>query len=306
MQNQILDEAINFSLDLISMVVEVQCMGIRLKHPDKENVFPFYKSFGYKKSFLSRINCFNIENTDENNGLKCLCGQVIKGAKKELKKHFTTFGSYWHNEIDKNKINKFEKVLKIKMHCAEEDFKSLALIPLKNQKGSRGLLHVADYKNGKFNKEKICKLESIGTNFSNLILGIENLSFKIKRHAPKILIAEDEIALNQMLTRVLKKFNYQCISASNGMEAYKYLKKNKIDILITDLNMPKMNGTELIKKVRKKYEIYGPKIIVYSAYPDQVDEQMIKKYKISYVLHKPGTNILDLKNIIEEVYDEIM
>ena len=64
----------------------------------------------------------------------------------------------------------------------------------------------------------------------------------------KILVAEDEPSLKDMIVMVLKDEEYQVDSADNGQDALELLGKNKYDLLATDLYMPTLNGVELIKK----------------------------------------------------------
>jgi len=64
----------------------------------------------------------------------------------------------------------------------------------------------------------------------------------------KILIAEDEENLREMLILVLKDEGYQVDEAADGLQAWNLLNKNHYDLLVTDLFMPKMNGFDLIIK----------------------------------------------------------
>ncbi|HCL57296.1 MAG TPA: chemotaxis protein CheA [Spirochaetia bacterium] len=67
----------------------------------------------------------------------------------------------------------------------------------------------------------------------------------------KILIVDDEIeALNQ-IAEALEPTNYQIMTRSNPFEAFEEAKKEKTDLIITDIKMPGMNGIELIEKVRE-------------------------------------------------------
>lgn len=67
----------------------------------------------------------------------------------------------------------------------------------------------------------------------------------------KILLAEDEINLNKILTSQLKKEGYIVYSAKDGREACEILPKEPVDLVITDVMMPNMDGNELTKKVRE-------------------------------------------------------
>ena len=68
----------------------------------------------------------------------------------------------------------------------------------------------------------------------------------------KILLAEDEIDLNNVITRYLKKNGYSVDSVLDGEEALGYLEYGEYDLVILDIMMPKVNGFEVIKKLRDK------------------------------------------------------
>ncbi len=60
--------------------------------------------------------------------------------------------------------------------------------------------------------------------------------------AKTILIAEDSPSVRKFITLALKIKGYRVLSAQDGMEALEILPKEKIDLLITDLNMPNIDG----------------------------------------------------------------
>lgn len=66
----------------------------------------------------------------------------------------------------------------------------------------------------------------------------------------RILIAEDELISLEMLSEILKE-DYNVLTAENGKKAFELYKKFNPHIIISDLNMPIMNGIELIKKIRQ-------------------------------------------------------
>ena len=68
----------------------------------------------------------------------------------------------------------------------------------------------------------------------------------------KILLAEDEVDLNNVVTRYLKKNGYSVDSVLDGEEALDYLKYSEYDLVILDIMMPKVDGFEVIKKLRDK------------------------------------------------------
>ena len=68
----------------------------------------------------------------------------------------------------------------------------------------------------------------------------------------KILLAEDEVDLNNVVTRYLKKNGYSVDNVLDGEEALDYLEYGEYDLVILDIMMPKVDGFEVIKKLRNK------------------------------------------------------
>jgi two-component system response regulator PilR (NtrC family) len=66
----------------------------------------------------------------------------------------------------------------------------------------------------------------------------------------KILVVDDEQIIRESLSYVLSKEDYQVDEADNGKAAYEKLLETKYDLVITDLEMPEMKGTELLDKIR--------------------------------------------------------
>jgi len=67
----------------------------------------------------------------------------------------------------------------------------------------------------------------------------------------QILIVDDSASIRELLIFTLEKAGYKVIAAINGQDALKQLNgKKEIDLIITDLHMPIMDGLDLIKKVR--------------------------------------------------------
>ena len=67
----------------------------------------------------------------------------------------------------------------------------------------------------------------------------------------KILVVEDEKDLNKIITKYLKKSNYNVDSAYDGEEALDYINVGEYDVIILDIMMPKMNGYDFIKRIRR-------------------------------------------------------
>jgi len=68
---------------------------------------------------------------------------------------------------------------------------------------------------------------------------------------PKILIAEDEERMRKALAMLLSNMGYKLQLAKDGVEAFELFENDHFDVVITDLKMPRMNGYELLKKIRE-------------------------------------------------------
>ncbi len=67
----------------------------------------------------------------------------------------------------------------------------------------------------------------------------------------KILIVDDSISMRQMVGFTLKQGGFDVVEAEHGKAALDQLGKSSVDLIITDLNMPVMDGITLIQNVRK-------------------------------------------------------
>jgi len=67
----------------------------------------------------------------------------------------------------------------------------------------------------------------------------------------KILIVDDSVSMRQMVSFTLRQGGYEVIEAEHGQAALNKLQSSTVDLIITDLNMPVMDGITLIQNVRK-------------------------------------------------------
>lgn len=72
--------------------------------------------------------------------------------------------------------------------------------------------------------------------------------------AKTIMTVDDSPSIRQVLGMALKDAGYIVLEAENGVDALKKLENRRVNMVITDLNMPKMCGLDLIRHVRKTSE----------------------------------------------------
>lgn len=110
-----------------------------------------------------------------------------------------------------------------------------------------------------------------------------------------ILLVEDEEEIREDLALFLEYEEYQVLQASNGKEAYQCYLDNVLDLIITDIEMPKMNGLELVELIRE--EDKEVPILVISGYSDK--DKLLRAIKLNLVdyIIKPFTQKGILKSI---------
>ncbi|NUM80308.1 response regulator [bacterium] len=78
----------------------------------------------------------------------------------------------------------------------------------------------------------------------------------------KILIAEDDVNIRLLTQQMLEAFDYQTIAVENGLEAWNLLEKEEFDLVLTDIMMPVLSGTDLVKRIRESKNYLLPIIVV--------------------------------------------
>ena len=119
----------------------------------------------------------------------------------------------------------------------------------------------------------------------------------------KVLIVDDEETLTWSMTKTLAKDQgkYALVTANTGSEALNVLKKDPIDVVVTDIKMPDINGLELLSMIRKQYP--STKVIIMTAYGSpEVHKEATRRGSYFY-LEKPF-EISELRTIILKALEE--
>lgn len=116
-----------------------------------------------------------------------------------------------------------------------------------------------------------------------------------------ILLVEDEEAVRRFSVRALENAGYRVVSAEHGEAALEVLQQQPggVDLLITDVVMPRMDGVELIKAVRRLYP--GMKAIMISGYAEDVFRKNLDREMDATFVPKP----FSLKDLLEAVEDKL-
>jgi two-component system sensor histidine kinase and response regulator WspE len=90
--------------------------------------------------------------------------------------------------------------------------------------------------------------------------------------APHILIVDDSHTVREMERRLLTRAGYTVTTAQNGQEAWNLLRLNDYDLLVSDVDMPQMNGIELVTKLRESPRLARMPVIILS-YKDREEDR---------------------------------
>jgi len=113
-----------------------------------------------------------------------------------------------------------------------------------------------------------------------------------------LIVVDDDDDIREIFVNALSKLKLKILEAENGEEALKIIKKNNIILIISDLNMPVMDGVELLYAVRENLKSNVP-LIFTSAYTDNLEKRKLDMTNVSF-LKKPFTDE-QLLNKVKEI-----
>lgn len=102
-----------------------------------------------------------------------------------------------------------------------------------------------------------------------------------------ILIVENEVSNRILLERVLSTRGYRCISASNGQEALDLLDQEAVDLVLTDLSMPVLDGFRTAQLIRMRPNLASVPIVAVTAYASGDEGETAKRMGCTDYLTKP-------------------
>ena len=103
----------------------------------------------------------------------------------------------------------------------------------------------------------------------------------------KILAVDDSESMRKMVSFTLQKAGYEVVEAVDGMDALDKIGSSKINMLITDVNMPNMEGIELVKQVRANPEYKFVPIILLTTESRGARMEEGKKARVTGWIVKP-------------------
>jgi DNA-binding response OmpR family regulator len=119
----------------------------------------------------------------------------------------------------------------------------------------------------------------------------------------RILIAEDEPHAVRILQRSLERVGYQVETSLNGEQALAMILAEHPDVLISDINMPRMNGDELCKRVRERISGQHMMIIVLTSKTEIEHRDWSRDLENTQFMEKP-ISIRKLQGMLKTHFDK--
>jgi DNA-binding NtrC family response regulator len=117
----------------------------------------------------------------------------------------------------------------------------------------------------------------------------------------RVLIVDDEDALRTILSSELAGAGYEVATASDGEEGIAEVRNRKFDLVLLDIKMPKLDGFEVLKFIKKEHP--AVKVIMLTGFADLKNAIESKKYGAEDFVSKPY-DLVDLLTTIERVLSE--
>nr|WP_298269183.1 response regulator [Geobacter sp.] len=117
----------------------------------------------------------------------------------------------------------------------------------------------------------------------------------------RILVVDDEENARIGLSKLLEKEGFEVESVANGFEALNYLNHQQVNLIVTDINMPEMNGITFLKELNKNFP--QSNVIMITAYGGV--ESYIEAINLGAFeyINKP-VKIDELKSILKKIFAE--
>lgn len=119
-----------------------------------------------------------------------------------------------------------------------------------------------------------------------------------------ILIAEDDPASRELLVEVLRKAGYSVVEASDGAEAVALLDQQRPDLVLLDIQMPKLDGFQVLQHLRQHLAAPQPRVVAMTAHALVGNREHALELGFDEYLTKP-IEIAMLRRRIEELLENV-
>lgn len=133
-----------------------------------------------------------------------------------------------------------------------------------------------------------------------LFLEKQKMSAEVPLVRPRVLILDDETDLTKMLQHFFQLRNIDSYTYNDPILALDAIRKLKIDVVVSDIRMPKLNGLSFLHEIRKLH-FYEPGVIFISGYPEEYGIETLLDMGAFAFLEKP----VDLERLYRLVWENV-
>jgi CheY-like chemotaxis protein len=118
-----------------------------------------------------------------------------------------------------------------------------------------------------------------------------------ERAAPSVLIVDDSLSVRSSLQQLILDAGFRAQTARDGLEAVEAMRQFRPDVVLTDLEMPNMNGLELTSHIRGREELKGLPVIMVSSRSQEKHRRQAEQAGVSRYVTKPYNESMLLEAI---------
>ena len=140
--------------------------------------------------------------------------------------------------------------------------------------------------------------------FKRTALSEKSIQFDSVREItlPKLLVVDDSLSARKTLAMLLEDSGYEVMTAIDGLDALNQVRKNKPDVVLTDMEMPRMGGVELASVLKNRAETQDVPVIMITSRSTEKHRQEAEAAGIETYLTKPWTE----NQLLDEVESLLM
>lgn len=112
----------------------------------------------------------------------------------------------------------------------------------------------------------------------------------------QLLIVDDEQEIRDALSRHFRLLGYDVETAADGKSALEVLNRTRVQVVITDIVMPEMSGTELLKRIRKDFPMV--RVVVMTGYVTQEHVMACLRHDAETCIFKPWPDLTEMETAV--------
>ncbi len=122
------------------------------------------------------------------------------------------------------------------------------------------------------------------------------------RERPRVLVVDDSLSTRRTHVRMVRQAGFDAAEAADGLEALDLLKTDDFQAVLTDLEMPRLGGFELVSEIKQRSRIRNLPVIVITSRGDEETHRRLMALGADRVVVKPLTNLVfaDLHQLLQE------